>query len=82
MLLENWFHSANCILFQTLLMEGVVKVGEVFELKTICFELSTRDVVEVEVKFSPVSASHFSESLLIICDNCQLKRITLTGDFY
>uniref|UniRef100_H3B754 DLEC1 cilia and flagella associated protein n=1 Tax=Latimeria chalumnae TaxID=7897 RepID=H3B754_LATCH len=43
------------------------------------FELYPGQGIEVEVAFFPASFDNFTQTFAIVCDNCQVKDITLTG---
>ena len=57
---------------------GAVIAGE-FEVRPAFFQLNTNEDIILEIIFVPVRVGHFEQSFILVCDNCQVSGITLSG---
>ena len=51
-----------------------------FEVQPALFELKSNELMTLEVLFAPKTLDVFSQSLVIVCDNCHVQRLTVTGE--
>ena len=59
--------------------EGATRLCNVFEISPVYFELYPEQWVDVEVMFSPFEEMVYAGTFIIVCDNCQVKRIQIRG---
>jgi len=57
----------------------VTLLGDAFEVSPVVLEISAGETTELNILFAPKCVAAFSESLMIVCDNCQVQRLTVTG---
>lgn len=50
-----------------------------FEVKPSAFDLSAGQMTILEVLFAPNTLDSFTEALVIVCDNCQVRRLIVAG---
>lgn len=51
-----------------------------FEVQPAMFELKSNELMTLEVLFAPKMLDVFTQSLIIVCDNCHVHRLTVTGE--
>ncbi|OCT75446.1 deleted in lung and esophageal cancer protein 1 [Xenopus laevis] len=64
--------------FRSVARPGFVEEGP-FGIRPAAFELYPGQGINMEIVFFPGSAQTYSHVFTIVCDNCQVKEITLTG---
>ena len=53
-----------------------------FEVRPSVFELGHAEGLLVKVLFAPTDVETYTQDLTLICDNCQVHTIQLTGMIY
>lgn len=65
-------------------MQSVVAAGcvslSVFEVRPAIFEIQRGEQETLEILFSPPRVETFSDQVTVVCDNCQIKHFTITGE--
>ena len=51
-----------------------------FEVRPSMFELRRDSSMLLEVLFAPTALEEYSQSIAIVCDNCQVKYFNITGE--
>ncbi|XP_075778976.1 deleted in lung and esophageal cancer protein 1 isoform X2 [Pelodiscus sinensis] len=64
--------------FRAVAAIGFVEQGP-FGIQPAVFELDPSQAMLIEVVFSPSSPENFKETYIIVCDNCQINDIIVTG---
>ncbi|XP_074841264.1 deleted in lung and esophageal cancer protein 1 [Carettochelys insculpta] len=64
--------------FRAVATIGFVEQGP-FGIRPAVFELGPGQAILLEVVFSPSSSENLKETYTIVCDNCQINDITVTG---
>ena len=57
---------------------AVLEVGN-FQIKPAFFEINAGSIMTLEVVFTPHNEEDYSEEIVMVCDNCQVKYFTLEG---
>ncbi|XP_031565846.1 deleted in lung and esophageal cancer protein 1-like [Actinia tenebrosa] len=50
-----------------------------FEVKPAMFELKSGETIDLEVTFCPSAAKFFKKEMIMVCDNCHIKVLTVEG---
>ncbi len=69
------------LVFQTVVAPGCVLLSA-FEIRPAIFELHRGDTATIEILFSPTQIEQCTETMTMVCDNCQVKHFNLTGNFF
>jgi len=69
----------RCVCLQSVATVGVVRLGDSFEARPVMFDIPAGQTALLDVLFAPRFIGEFSESLSIICDNCHVRHLTVTG---
>ncbi|KAM5157372.1 deleted in lung and esophageal cancer protein 1 [Mantella aurantiaca] len=72
---KNLWPPAN---FRSIATAGFVEQAP-FGIHPAMFELYPGQETVIEVIFFPTSSENYSQAFTIVCDNCQVKDLTLTG---
>ena len=54
-------------------------VSKNFRIHPTTFELRPNETVIIEVIFMPWHAAEYEDNFVIVCDNCQIRHIKITG---
>ena len=52
-----------------------------FEIQPSSFELAKGQSGVIEVIFTPNQTKEFTQELVLVCDNCQVRHINVKGQF-
>ena len=66
--------------FQTVTATGAVTLPP-FEIRPAVFELDRGATVTLEALFAPGDVKRYTEQMTMVCDNCHVKHLTITGQF-
>lgn len=50
-----------------------------FQVRPAIFELANKETAMIEIIFRPSELGDSSHDILMLCDNCHMKKITITG---
>ena len=64
--------------FQTVVNPSCLDLG-VFQIRPSVFEVLAGERISLELLFAPDEIKDYSEDLVLICDNCQVKYFTIQG---
>uniref|UniRef100_H2ZNY1 Deleted in lung and esophageal cancer protein 1 Ig-like domain-containing protein n=1 Tax=Ciona savignyi TaxID=51511 RepID=H2ZNY1_CIOSA len=64
--------------FKTVVNPSCLDLG-LFQIRPSVFEVLAGQVATLEILFSPHEDTSFKEELVIVCDNCQVKYVTIEG---
>ena len=67
--------------FKSIVAPGCVSLSA-FEIRPAVFELNKGEMTSLEVLFSPTQVESYTETLTMVCDNCQVKHFHVTGKFF
>lgn len=59
----------------------LLRLDEVFEVKPVLFQVTSDQPAVLNVLFAPPMCGEFSQQLTILCDNCHVRHISITGIF-
>jgi len=64
---------------QTVVNPSCLDLG-VFQIRPAVFEVLAGQSANLELVFAPLETEKYSEELVIVCDNCQVKYFTINGE--
>ena len=59
---------------------GTSVLASPFEVRPTVFELLNNGSAQLEVLFAPTQLKSYSQQFAVVCDNCQVKYFTISGE--
>ena len=66
--------------YKSIVAPGCVSLSA-FKIRPAVFELNKGEMTTLEILFSPTQVESYTETLTMVCDNCQVKHFNVSGKF-